>query len=267
MRCVGPTALSRLPRCAEWFLLCEDLNKLAQHVMLSFKPPASDHRLMVAATVFSRVVSHFQATILLTELGMLLEARVVARAALEATFIIGALLKDEKFIDDYAKDHEVRRKKTIKSLLKHNDHELNAIKTTRERLQKELENVEKTISEEGIKELTVRETARRAHMEPRYESLYDLLCNTVHTRVRDLETSVIMNTEGWPDQIKWGPDSDPDAINEVLFTTCDIMFIALRATAELSGFPVNERLTALSLTYMKLTSQAKAAARTGGDVE
>jgi hypothetical protein len=252
---------------AEWFSLCENLNEFAQHVMLSFKPLRSDRRLTVVAAVFSRVVSHFQATILLTERGMLLEARVVARAALEATFIVGALLKDKKFVDDYAKDHEVRCRKTITSLLKHNDQELNAIGTTRERLQRDLERVEKIISEEGIKELKVRETARRAQMDRHYESLYDLLCSTVHTRVKDLERGVIMDAGGWPDQIKWGPDSNPDAISEVFLATCDIMFIALRAMAPLSDLSVEERLASLSLTYVELASQPKAAGHSAGDVE
>jgi Family of unknown function (DUF5677) len=246
---------------AEWFSLCERLNRFAQRFMLSFTAPRRDRRLVVAATVFSRIVSHFQAIILLAERGMILEARAVRRAALEATFIIGALLKDEKFIDDYAKDDEIRRKKSIKALVKQSDKELSELGVVREDLQNQLQEIDSTLSKEGIRELTVRGIAQRAQMEGHYETLYQLLCRTVHTRVKDLEGDIVMDAEGWPDQICWGP-AEPAAIEEMLYSACDIMFIALRAAIDLSTLSVDgSSFTALQSDYTKLL-QAKVATHT-----
>jgi hypothetical protein len=60
-----------------WFALATNLNSIAQRELLLLEPAAEDNQAIVAAQLFVRGLSSFQAAILLAERGMVLERRIL----------------------------------------------------------------------------------------------------------------------------------------------------------------------------------------------
>jgi hypothetical protein len=77
-----------------WFSLAMDLNSLAHQELLLLEAPLEDNKALLAALLFARSLSSFQAAILLAERGMTQDARTITRSCFESVFCFGALRND-----------------------------------------------------------------------------------------------------------------------------------------------------------------------------
>ena len=94
---------------AAFFEACSRINELAHAVKFELEVHNKDGQEVLAATLFLRLLNGFQATVILSRLGLVTEAKIVLRSALESLFILRLLCKDEKFLAEYVGSDEVRR--------------------------------------------------------------------------------------------------------------------------------------------------------------
>lgn len=100
---------------AHWFALAHDTNRAlmeaSDRAFKSSNGKTSLSREAIAAFILLRSCGLFQAAILMTERGMVVEGRTMVRSLFECLFCIGALLKSpEGFIDILKKDFESSKK-------------------------------------------------------------------------------------------------------------------------------------------------------------
>ena len=76
-----------------------DINLIAQQLLLEV--PLEDKKAFLAALLFVRGLSSFQAAILLAERGMIQDARTITRSCFETVFCFGALHKDPGYLEKF----------------------------------------------------------------------------------------------------------------------------------------------------------------------
>ena len=88
-----------------WFAATESFNNLGMQILPAMKVDQASNQQLVAATLYGRTLSSFQAAQVLAERGMLADARTVIRAAAETAIVLCALVKDEKVCDRLIERH------------------------------------------------------------------------------------------------------------------------------------------------------------------
>lgn len=216
---------------SEWFCLSENISSISQRFLLSLKPPVGDGQKVISTILFSRILSHFQGVILLTERGMVTEARSLLRGMLDATFACVALSKHESLVEEFVNDDLWQRLKCLNSFraLPKAIKKQHRIGNTK--LIKQAENLQKEIDEKQIKPLTTEYLAQKAEMLSHYNTLFVLLSSSTHSRVRDLEQHLGNEAIDKFDTLFWGPDVS--GLNEVLFPACELLFIAAKGISNL----------------------------------
>ena len=84
---------------ASWFETAAAFNELAMTVLPELRCDAMSNQQMVAAPLFGRALTSFQATCLLAERGMVADARAILRTASETVIILCAVAKDASVCD------------------------------------------------------------------------------------------------------------------------------------------------------------------------
>ena len=79
---------------APWFGAAEAFVSLGMQVLPAVKADQTSYQQLVAAALYGRALTSFQAAYVLTERGMLADARTVVRAAAETAIILSAVVKD-----------------------------------------------------------------------------------------------------------------------------------------------------------------------------
>ena len=97
-----------------WFGHAMDINLIAQQLLLEV--PLEDKKAFLAALLFVRGLSSFQAAILLAERGMIQDARTITRSCFETVFCFGALHKDPGFLEKFEK-HDIYGKRAFANAL------------------------------------------------------------------------------------------------------------------------------------------------------
>lgn len=213
--------------------LCDELNKLCHATLFKVDAHNEEPQELLVATLYLRIKSSFQAVVILTERGMIPQAKVILRSVLEALFTLCALSKKAELCDIYMLADQIKRLKQInkfrmlKSGLPKEAREAEIIK-----LQQELK---EDIEKRKIKTLSVEQWAREAGQHDIYLSAYTVLCDPVHTGVKELERYLVLDEEKIT-ELKWGPDTDDLEI--VLSANIEFMLVALKATCDL--FKIDE---------------------------
>src|ERR1700704_180996 len=85
-------------RHSDWFSHAESLNRFAQRVATSQREMSSERGLgddrVLALLLFYRALNNFQGTVLMSERGMIVEARTLARSCLESAICLAAIKAD-----------------------------------------------------------------------------------------------------------------------------------------------------------------------------
>jgi hypothetical protein len=80
---------------APWFDAVTAFNTLGMRVLPNVKADQSSNQQLVVAALYGRVLTSFQAAVLLAERGLLADARIVVRGAAETAIVLVAVEKDE----------------------------------------------------------------------------------------------------------------------------------------------------------------------------
>lgn len=79
---------------APWFATADSFNELGMRVLPAAKADQSSNQQVVAAALYGRTLTSFQAAYILAERGMLSDARTVVRAAAETAIVLCAVIQD-----------------------------------------------------------------------------------------------------------------------------------------------------------------------------
>jgi hypothetical protein len=240
-------------RHPDLFGLAFDVNRFSQQTMLSLNVHSKNAQELMVTTLLIRCLSHYQASIILCQRGMIPDARIVARALIEAMFILVAISKKPHLAVQYAQEDEFQRLKAIKKY-----HQLHGAPPPgwSERQMADFEaEVKKTIDAKSLKSRLTEDWAREADMHSWYLSPYFDLSESVHVKSRDISVHIVTNSESEPKEFKWGPSDE--GMRLVLGTVIEAMCVTIqhaacvfkvdigeqvgRFTASLRGIDLNDR--------------------------
>ena len=239
---------------AAFFEACSRINELAHAVKFELEVHNKDGQEVLAATLFLRLLNGFQATVILSRLGLVTEAKIVLRSALESLFILRLLCKDEKFLAEYVGSDEVRRLKWMNVASQSKSplfNELRSYATPSVR-----QELEEKIKRNNWKELKPNDVAHRAGLLEMYEADYRLLSEEVHTLPRSMQYLLKADEAGDVSMFDWGPSAE--GIEYVLVTAIRSLFIGLVAVTELFKVNKTEDLAIVDRTLTTLAGELKA---------
>lgn len=217
---------------AAFFSLADEINTHCQQAMYKLAPHSKHMREMLVATLFMRALSNFQGSIVLAERGMMPQSRVLARTTIEGLFMLCAISKDEKYAKEFINDDHRDRLAFLEKFRK-----LHGGKLPDDVDSKEVEALEGELKGEvkagEIRKKSTEQWAKDADMHDWYLSIYAVLSQAVHSKVKDLESYLVLGPNKEVVDLQWGP-TDTD-IEKVLMTAVQGMLIALRCTARLFG--------------------------------
>jgi hypothetical protein len=139
-----------------------------------------------------RAISSFEGVILLSERGMFVEARTIARNVLETAFYMGALAEDPGFVDKMVADYAKHRKALATELINDKAHADVIGADVLERLQRFLSDLD--ASGQGLSRVVSEQTARQSGMAPLYSFFRDF-SGDAHPTLQSLSRY----TDGQPD--------------------------------------------------------------------
>lgn len=204
----------------KYFDVCYDLNQFAHRVKFEFVIHNANGQEVISASLFIKILNGFQAIYILAKFGLLIEAEILLRSILEALFLLKITCEDSNFIPEYVKTDDAQRLKFMTIAKNNPDPVLDSLRdyATKEKME-ELKN---KITQENIKELQIKELAKRANMCKQYETTWRLLCSPVHSSPRSLQKYVTVDNKGDINSFLWGPITDD--IDSVLLTSAEILF-------------------------------------------
>lgn len=215
----------------KWFSLSERCSNLGQQVLLSLRVNKNDLQKILVALWFGRLLSHFQAIVLLMERGMLYEAQILLRTLVEVSFSLIAVAESPEISEDFLKDDKVQQLRTLntymnlpKRLRTLDEQQLNSMRELTENLKCE-------ICKNKYKELTTEYIAQKAKMTEYYNTIYARLCSTVHSRISDLESHLLLNKDEDIQQLNWGPDVS--GLDMVLLAANETFIVATKRVLQL----------------------------------
>ncbi|MFI4998283.1 MAG: DUF5677 domain-containing protein [Reyranellales bacterium] len=111
------TSMRKVPTYRQWFEFAEDLNRLGIDMQRDRDIPRNDNQKLTIAALFVRAHQSFQAALTLAERGMLGDARVVLRSAVEGAIALNALANDIGFLDQLTDAHYFNQRKIARLTL------------------------------------------------------------------------------------------------------------------------------------------------------
>lgn len=189
-------------RHSDLFNLCDEANKLCLKTLFEIDAHNQEAQEILIATLYLRINSSFQAIVILAERGLIPQAKVILRSILEALFTLCALSKKIELCDIYIQADQKKRLKQLNKLrLLKSGLPPEAKESEIQKLEQELK---KDVEEKGIKLLNVEQWAKEAGQHDIYLSAYTVLCDPVHTNVKDLERYLVLDENNELKGFNWG---------------------------------------------------------------
>jgi hypothetical protein len=211
------------------------LNELANRSLFCATVSPHNDRQVVLATLLRRILTAYQAVIILVERGLEQEAQVMLRTVLEITFKISAIAKNDGVAENFIKENLIHRRKSIEKYKKLTSETSKTVDMVA--LEREYEKIKAKIHETNAKEVKTWEYAKLAGLTDFYLSAYSMLSDAVHSSVGTLDGTLDRDSSGSLVGFKYGySDSNLD---DHLFTACECLTISLRAV-----FSIIEVITA-----------------------
>lgn len=237
-----------LKKYGEWFDLYHEINSFAQKAKFELVIHNMDGQEVICSCLYLRILDGFQSCLILARYGLVLEAEVLARSILEGLFIMRACINDEGFLREYLKSDELRRLSIMKASRKYSEWVFQA---TREIATEEnIRELEEKRKNKEIKEVNKREASKKAGLEYLYDSIYQLLSDSVHCTARSLEDFVGTDKAGRIKRISMLPLDIK--LDMVFIAAGQVMFLAMESIFKLFDLEKQKELQPLGLRFQKL---------------
>ena len=222
----------------EIFNLCEELNQYSHSTMWKMKVSNEYLPEILSACAYVRVLSNFQSIVVLSEYGLLNEAKIILRSLVEGMFLMVAITKNKDFSTKIVEQDTLEREHTCKAIRR------NIIagifksgKPTIDEIEQQIKDIKKETEEKNIKKINKRDLSIAADLENYYDTVYHLLSGTVHINPRDLEQYLDLTEERKIKEIKWGPEEEE--IEDILFTAVETMVFVLESISNMFDIKLN----------------------------
>jgi len=215
----------------KWFSLSERCSNLGQQVLLSIKVGNNDFQRILVSLWFNRLLSHFQAIVLLMERGMLYEAQILLRTLVEVSFSLVAVAENPELSQDFLKDDKVQQLKALNTYMNLPKHLRTQDEKQASDICKLIDDLKCEICKNKYKELKTEYIAQKAAMTDYYNTIYASLCSTVHSRIRDLESHLLLNKDNDIQQLTWGPDVS--GLDSVLLAANETFIVSTKRVLQL----------------------------------
>jgi hypothetical protein len=239
-------------RHADWFSHAENLNRFAQRIVTTQREFSSERGLgddhVLALLLLYRALNNFQATVLMAERGMIVEARTLARSCLETAIWIAALKTDPEHWRGMLKDELASKRARGRWILKNAADALDPAR--REGLEKYVDDLE---HQTRLRALKLEDVAKRAGVHGVYLFYRQLSADAAHPSITALHRHVSSGHDDEIKEIQWMPVLELDDISETLGLACSFLILACTALGEM--FPDAERnkeLTGLHDEHVRL---------------
>ena len=225
---------------APWFDVAKSFNDLGMRILPAVNADQTSDQQLVAAALYGRTLTSFQAAYILTERGMLADARTIVRAAAETVIVLCAVVKDPAVCDSLIDRHFWHHRKLRNAWL-------NDPQAVAEMTPQEVDAVKATIADADTsrpqaKELkndpvSIAALAERAGVIVLYNAVYRATSgDAAHTSIDALNRHVRADAHGNIQGLKFGPE-----VRDLPATLSDAMSVlghALSAVIEL--FPLSK---------------------------
>jgi hypothetical protein len=204
-----------------WFDYAEELNRLGLDMLRDRDVPRHDNQRLTIAILFVRAHKSFQSSLLLAERGLISDARVVLRSAVEGAIAINALANDATFLDTLIEAHFYNQRKTARLVLDDPIYRANYSP-------QQVADMEATVQDVNARENDVAprkfgdpnwaDVALR-HCKDLYQTLYRLLsADGTHTTINAIHRHVAYDANQKISELKVGPDTS--SLIETLMAAC-----------------------------------------------
>ena len=228
---------------SEYFSICNDLNVLAHSALNQAVVHPDNRKEVYIMLYFQRMLSHYQAMIIMAERGMVHQVEIMLRCMLETLFDLVAFHKNNDLFDALIFGDDEQRLQLLVQIREQQ-------KTTATYTQDEIEDLDKLIANAedlNREDFKVYMKADMAGMLNDYRTTYPLLSQSVHTSIHSIETDLIFDDY----------DDEIIGINAIVQKTGDMSlllmtsanYIAIGIEMLLIAFPNNECND--ELTYLK----------------
>jgi Family of unknown function (DUF5677) len=239
----------------KWFSLSERCSNLGQQVLLSITVNNNDLQRILVSLWFNRLLSHFQAIVLLMERGMLYESQILLRTLVEVSFSLIAVAEDPEISREFLKDDKVQQLKALNTFINLPKHLRSPHEQQETAIRKLIKDIKFEICSNEYKELKTEYIAQKAKMTDYYNTIYASLCSTVHSRIRDLESHLLINKDNDIQQLNWGPDVS--GLDTVLLAANETFIVSTKRVLQL--FDLNQfadEFNACGTEFDKIGQQA-----------
>ncbi|WP_234730011.1 DUF5677 domain-containing protein [Acidocella facilis] len=202
-------SLREVPAYKLWLEFAEELNRLGWHMLEDHETPTTDNQRLIISVLFMRAHQSLQAAITLIEKGMLADARVVLRGAVEGAIALNALANDATFDRQLIEAHLHNQKKTAGIVL--NAPEYRAGHTTAEIAQMEA-TIKEVTDQEVAANRKFRDVAWASVATSHCPNLYDLLYRSLsndgtHTNVNAIHRFLEFDNSNRLTGLRFGPNT------------------------------------------------------------
>jgi len=229
------------------FALADKISDLLHRMLFAAKTLKHDEQQLLLSCLLPRALTAFQGAAILAENGLPSEARVVLRTLMEVTFRTVAIAKDESVARTYRLQDEVQRGKCLRKFQSLGEAIRGSVGPTYAQLREE---IEADISARKIENPTTLWYADRAGMTDYYNSVYAVLSATVHVNVRELESSLVLDSEGNLSGLQYGP-SDTE-LDHTLLTAFEAVLMCASAVFSVIDTELNSEFETLCKEYKTL---------------
>lgn len=238
---------------APWFAIADRVHAIALRAQPELEPPKTDNVLLVAAVLFSRGLTSFQAAYILAEHGMCADARTLVRSQAETTiFLVALAVHGQRLIDLLVAREVVNKRKILAAWLE--DPQAVGAMTPEHRAQFATVLAELQRNHPGVKdEINVRQLAQSSGMTWLYNTAYRMLSSdSAHPSLQALEHHIKADANEILG-LRFGPA--PDLVADTLSGTVPSLLSATLCATELFGLGprFKPELEAAQVAYKELS--------------
>ena len=235
---------------AEWFKLCESINKFSLSLTSKAGYHPDNRQEWLTAALFLRIISIFEAIIILTERCMLSEAWILLRALMEAVFSLCAISTDKQVTEEYYQNHLKTRRRALKKL---RGYYRNGTTSKEAELTKLIEELQAQIELKKVKDINVEYLARKAGLEDFYNTAHSFLSWKVHANILDIaRTHLIGQSDDYVESVHLSVQIENPDMEKLFLSVSECMVIALRAVDSLFKAGVENEIADYDRRYKNL---------------
>lgn len=188
------------------FELVADVNMYANDVASKTKIDSDNVQELVAGCLYARILNGFDAFVILAQMGLESDSKIILRTLLEILFLMGAICKDEEYAIKYIKNEKANQLTYANVIL--SDLENIFDKTRLDEIKQRKAILRKEIDEDCIAFFTIENLAKYAGLNPIYQTAYRILSKDVHILPSTLECYLKRDEDNDLKCLDLGPKSE-----------------------------------------------------------